>query len=88
MRIYFFLLGIYTSDLKKVGLFSKRREKLRKIGSISYRKVSKFWDTRKLCCNPLKTQTKRPNLRIFFQNEENGIANSEDLDQTAPLGTV
>ena len=29
-----------------------------------------------------------PNLRPFRQNDENGIANSEDPDQTAPLGAV
>ena len=54
----------------------------------TYRKVSKFSDARKLCCNPPKIQTKRPNLRVLHQNSENGIANSEDLDQTAPLGAV
>ena len=33
-------------------------------------------------------QTKRPNLGIFHQKDANGIANSEDPDQTAPLGAV
>ena len=32
--------------------------------------------------------TKRPNLRAFRQKHANGIANSEDPDQTAPLGAV
>ena len=31
-----------------------------------------------------KIQAKRPKLRVFYQNEANGIANSEDPDQTAP----
>ena len=31
-------------------------------------------------------QTKRPKLRVFYQNDANGIANSEDPDQTAHLG--
>ena len=31
-----------------------------------YRKVPKFSDARKLCCNLPKIQTKRPNLRIFL----------------------
>ena len=53
-----------------------------------YRKVPKFWDPRKLCCNLPKTQTKRPNLRVFRQKDANGIANSEDPDQTAPLRAV
>ena len=53
-----------------------------------YRKVPKFLDARKLCCNLTKIQTKRPKLRVFYQNDANGIANSEDPDQTAPLGAV
>ena len=55
---------------------------------IDYRKVAKFLDARKLCCNVTKTQTKRPNLRVFRKKDANGIANSEDPDQTARLGAV
>ena len=55
---------------------------------IFYRKVPKFSDARKLCCNLPKNQTKRPKLRVFYQNDANGKANSEDPDQTAPLGAV
>ena len=29
-----------------------------------------------------------PNLRVFYQKDANGTANSEDPDQTAPLGAV
>ena len=29
-----------------------------------------------------------PNLRVFHQKDANGIANSEDPDQTVPLGAV
>ena len=54
-----------------------------KLQDTSYRKVPKFSDTRKLCCNLSKIQTKRPNLRVFRQKDANGIANSEDPDQTA-----
>ena len=54
----------------------------------NYCKVPKFSDTRKLCCNSPKIQTKRPNLRSFPQKDANGTANSEDPDQTAPLGAV
>ena len=54
----------------------------------SYRKVPKFWDARKLGCYLPKIQTKQPNLRVFCQKDANGIANSEDPDQTAPLGAV
>ena len=53
-----------------------------------YRKVPKFLDARKLCCNLPKMQTKSPNLRVFSQEDANGIANSEDPDQIVPLGAV
>ena len=52
------------------------------------RKVPKFSDTKNLCCNLPNIQTKRPNLGVFCQNDAKGIANSEDPDQTAPLGAV
>ena len=55
---------------------------------MTYRKVQIFWDVRKLCCNLPKIQKKRPNLRVFHQKDANGIANSEDPDQTAPRGAV
>ena len=55
---------------------------------VKYRKVPKFVDARKLRCNLPKFQTKWPNLRVFRQKGANGIANSEDPDQTAPLGAV
>ena len=50
-----------------------------------YCKVPKFWDrdTRNLCCNLPKIQTKRQTLKFFCQNGANGIANIEDPDQTA-----
>ena len=54
----------------------------------SYCKVPKFSDTRKRCCNLPKIQTEWQNLKVFRQNDANGIANSEDPDQTAPLGAV
>ena len=50
-----------------------------------HRKVHKFSDARKPCCNLPKIQEKRPNLRVFRQKDANGIANNEDSDQTAPL---
>ena len=55
-----------------------------------YRKVPKISDTRKLCCKLPKIQTERPNLRVFGQNDANGMANSEYMypDQTAPQGAV
>ena len=41
-----------------------------------------------VCCNPPKIQIKRPNLRVFCKKDANGIANSEDPDQTAPLALL
>ena len=35
-----------------------------------------------------KIQTKRQNLKVFSQKDANQIPNSEDPDQTAPLGAV
>ena len=35
-------------------------------------------------CNTTKIQIKGPNLWLFLQKDANGIANSEDPDQTAP----
>ena len=70
-------------------LWIKHQKKHILVGvSLHYRKVPKFSDTRKLCCNLLKIQTKRPILRIFLEKDANGIANSEDPDQTALLGAV
>ena len=51
-------------------------------------KVPKLSETRELGCNLPKIQTKRQNFRVFCQNDANGKANSEDPDQTAPLGAV
>ena len=44
----------------------------------------KFLNFRNFCCNLPRIQTKMQNLRVFCQNDANGIANSEDPDQTAP----
>ena len=55
---------------------------------MNYRKILKFSDTRNFCCNLPKIQTKRQNLRVFRQKDANGLENSEDSDQTAPLGAV
>ena len=57
-------------------------------GSSRYHKIPKFSDARKLCCDLPKIQEKRPNLWVFRQKDANGIANSGDADQTAPLKAV
>ena len=63
-------LGISQSD--QSSMFSHK---------IVYRKVPKFLDPRKLCCNLPKIQTKSPNLRVFHQKDTIGIADSEDPDE-------
>ena len=60
----------------------------RDFGDIGHREIPKNWDARNLSCNLPKIQTKRPSLRVFCQNDANGIAKSEDPDQTAPLGAI
>ena len=39
-------------------------------------------------CNVPKIQTKSPNLRVLHHKDANGIANSEDSYQIAPLGAI
>ena len=53
-----------------------------------YRKVPKFWDTRKLCCHYPKTGKKRFYHRVTHPKDADNILNGEDSDQTAPLGAV
>ena len=53
-----------------------------------YRKVPKFSDTNKHYCKHSKIQSKRFYHGVIPLNDANGIANSEDPDQTAPLGAV
>ena len=55
---------------------------------LTYHKDPKFSEAKKLGCNLPKIQTKRQNLKVFCRNSAIGKANSEDPDQTAPLGAV
>ena len=50
-------------------------------------KFLNFWIPEN-CCNLPKIQEKRQNLWVFCQKDANGIANSGDPDQTAPLGAT
>ena len=70
----------FSDALKEQALLTKHR--------YVYRKVPKFLDARKLYPNLPKILTKWSNLRVFRQKDANGKANSEDPDQTAPLGAV
>ena len=85
--------GFLTSRLICSLLFLLETKSLSKINwfivfqlcwtKAEYRKGPKFWDATNLCCYLPKIQTKKPNLTAFCQNDANGLANSEDPDQTA-----
>ena len=51
-------------------------------------KFLNFWTPEIFAVNYIKFEQKGQNLRVFCQNVAKGIANSEDPDQTAPLGAV
>ena len=53
-----------------------------------YCKVPKFLDTRIFAVIYLKFKQRGQTFSVFCQSDTNGIANSEDPDQTAPLGAV
>ena len=55
---------------------------------ISYRKFPKYLDTQNICCNHPKSCTRWRFLRVMHPKDAEGIANSVDPDQTAPLGAV
>ena len=63
-------------------------EFLGKLPEAIYRKVPKFSDARNFAVIHLKFKQKRLNLKVFCQKHANGIANSEDQDQTVPLGAI
>ena len=53
-----------------------------------YRKFPKYSDTQKNCCNHSKIWTKWLYYSVIRPNDADGMANSVDPDQTAPLGAV
>ena len=55
------------SKIKHYIKFSKYLD----TSNLVYRKVPKFSDARKICCNLPKIPTKRPNLRVFHQKDAN-----------------
>ena len=55
---------------------------------IHYCKSLKFSDTQNVCCNHFKIHTKQSFLRKKCPKDADGMANSVDPDQTAPLGAV
>ena len=53
-----------------------------------YRKFPKYSDTQKICFNHSKNWTIRLYHRVMSPYDADGMANSVDPDQTAPLGAV
>ena len=53
-----------------------------------YRKFPKCSDTQTICCNHSKIWTMWLYHRVISPNDTDGITNSVDPDQTAPLGAV
>ena len=56
--------------------------------NLYYRNDPKFSDTQKICCNHSKIWTMWIYHRVMSPNDADGMANSADPDQTAPLGAV
>ena len=54
----------------------------------NYRKFPKYSDTQKNCCKCSKIWTMWLYKRVMSPNDADGMANSVDPDQTAPLGAV
>ena len=54
----------------------------------NYRKFPKYSDTQKICFNHSKIWTMWLYHRVMSSNDADGMANSVDPDQTAPLGAV
>ena len=58
------------------------------VANLSYCKFPKYSDTQKICCNHSKIWTMWLYHRVMSPNDADGMANSVDPDQTAPLGAV
>ena len=54
----------------------------------SYRNFPKYSDTEKICCNHSKIWTMWLYYSVMSPNDADGMANSVDPDQTAPVGAV
>ena len=53
-----------------------------------YRKFPKYSDTQKICCNHSKIWTMWLYHRVMSPNHAEGMANSVEPDQTAPLEAI
>ena len=75
-------------EAMKVACQIDNPEKQAEVAILTYRKVTKFSNTRKLCCYLPKFKQTGQTLRYFVKKCKWKIVNSEDPDQTAPLGVV
>ena len=99
---YLFLLSIHSykisSSFISVDILARPRRYwvsvLKWVGWLrwsfvaEYRKFPKCSDTQKICCYYPKSWTRWLFLRVMHPKDAEGIANSVDPDQTAPLGAV
>ena len=53
-----------------------------------YRKFPKYSDTQNICCNHPKSWTRWLYLIVMRPKDAEGIGNSVEPDQAAPLGAV
>ena len=58
------------------------------VSILYYRNDPKFLDTQNICCNHSKVWTIWLYHRLMSPTDADGVANSVDPDQTAPLGAV
>ena len=69
-------------------LFTGHTPALMQCTHSDYRNDPKFSDTQNICCNHSKVWTMWLYHRLMSPNDADGMANSVDPDQTAPLGAV
>ena len=77
-------LGVYskTENIKHAQYYLDR------FIYINYRKFPKYSDSQNICWNHSKILTMWLYHRVMSPNDADGMANSVDPDQTAPLGAV
>ena len=79
-------------EFSKHSKMETKRRKKKKIRKScvdgTYRNDPKFSDTQKMCCNHSKVWIMWLYHRVMSPNNADGMANTVDPDQTAPLGAV
>ena len=80
--------GLHCLSLIKNDKKIRQPLNISKVGRVQYLKFPKYSDTQKLCCNQSKSWTMWFYYSVMSPNFADGMANSVDPDQTAPLGGV